>query len=79
MFILLSSVPKHPFIKSDKPSSILRALITDAMEIKLKKQEAQQREQDQDEEENSVRGGFGGRVFQLNANGARCKRECEMG
>lgn len=63
MFILLSSVLKHPFIKADKPISILRALITDAMEIKLKKQEAQQREQDQDEEENSVGGEFDGRML----------------
>ncbi|XP_020784055.1 serine/threonine-protein kinase 4-like [Boleophthalmus pectinirostris] len=45
---------QHPFIKSAKPSSILRALITDAMEIKLKRQEeAEQREQDADDDENS--------------------------
>lgn len=45
---------QHQFIKSAKPSSILRALITDAMEIKLKRQEeAEQREQDADEDENS--------------------------
>uniref|UniRef100_A0A1A8G4Q4 non-specific serine/threonine protein kinase n=1 Tax=Nothobranchius korthausae TaxID=1143690 RepID=A0A1A8G4Q4_9TELE len=43
---------QHPFIKSAKPNSILRALIQDAIEIKLKLQEeAEQREQD--EEENS--------------------------
>uniref|UniRef100_A0A667X862 non-specific serine/threonine protein kinase n=1 Tax=Myripristis murdjan TaxID=586833 RepID=A0A667X862_9TELE len=45
---------QHPFIKSAKPSSILRALITDAMEIKLKRQEeAEQREQDADDDDNS--------------------------
>uniref|UniRef100_A0A3Q4GK23 non-specific serine/threonine protein kinase n=1 Tax=Neolamprologus brichardi TaxID=32507 RepID=A0A3Q4GK23_NEOBR len=45
---------QHPFIKSAKPNSILRALITDAMEIKLKRQEEEQREQDADDDENSV-------------------------
>ncbi|KAM6979628.1 serine/threonine-protein kinase 4-like [Aplochiton taeniatus] len=45
---------QHPFIKSAKPSSILRGLITDAMEIKLKRQEeAEQREQDGDDDDNS--------------------------
>uniref|UniRef100_A0A3P9BKJ3 non-specific serine/threonine protein kinase n=2 Tax=Haplochromini TaxID=319058 RepID=A0A3P9BKJ3_9CICH len=44
---------QHPFIKSAKPNSILRALITDAMEIKLKRQEEEQREQDADDDENS--------------------------
>ncbi|KAJ8259181.1 hypothetical protein COCON_G00181930 [Conger conger] len=44
---------QHPFIKNAKSNSILKALITDAMEIKLKKMEAQQREQDQEDEENS--------------------------
>lgn len=44
---------QHPFIKGAKLNSTLRALITDAMEIKLKRQEAEQREQDQDDEENS--------------------------
>uniref|UniRef100_A0A671UFA9 non-specific serine/threonine protein kinase n=1 Tax=Sparus aurata TaxID=8175 RepID=A0A671UFA9_SPAAU len=45
---------QHPFIKSAKPNSILRALITDAMEIKLKKQEeAEQRELEADDDENS--------------------------
>ncbi|KAM4582047.1 serine/threonine-protein kinase 4-like [Fundulus diaphanus] len=44
----------HPFIKSAKPNSILRALIQDAMEIKLKRQEeAEQREQDAEDENNS--------------------------
>lgn len=46
---------QHPFIKSAKPNSILRALITDAMEIKLKRQEeAEQREQEGDDDDNSV-------------------------
>ncbi|XP_068172412.1 serine/threonine-protein kinase 4-like isoform X2 [Antennarius striatus] len=45
---------QHPFIKSSKPTSILRALIADAMEIKLKRQqEAELREQDGDEGEHS--------------------------
>ncbi|KAI9546688.1 Serine/threonine-protein kinase 4 [Dissostichus eleginoides] len=45
---------QHPFIKAAKPSSVLRALITDAMEIKLKKeQEAEQREQDAEDDDNS--------------------------
>ncbi|XP_008319427.1 serine/threonine-protein kinase 4-like isoform X2 [Cynoglossus semilaevis] len=45
---------QHPFIKSAKPSSILRSLITDAMEIKLKRQEeAEQREQDADDDEDN--------------------------
>uniref|UniRef100_A0A665UAH7 non-specific serine/threonine protein kinase n=1 Tax=Echeneis naucrates TaxID=173247 RepID=A0A665UAH7_ECHNA len=45
---------QHPFIKAPRPSSILRALITDAMEIKLKRQEeAEQREQDADDDDNS--------------------------
>lgn len=43
--------------------SILRDLINEAMDVKLKRQEAQQREVDQDDEENSVSGrpGFGRR------------------
>ncbi|XP_061583023.1 serine/threonine-protein kinase 4-like [Cololabis saira] len=45
---------QHPFIKSAKPNSILRALITDAMEIKLKRQEeAEQREQEAEDNDNS--------------------------
>ncbi|KAL7891837.1 hypothetical protein AOLI_G00013130 [Acnodon oligacanthus] len=44
---------QHPFIKNSKSNSVLRALITEAMELKLKKQEAQQREQDAEDEENS--------------------------
>lgn len=50
------SVFQHPFIKTSKPRSVLRTLISDAMEIKLKRQqEAEQREQDGEDEENSVR------------------------
>ncbi|ELK04226.1 Serine/threonine-protein kinase 4 [Pteropus alecto] len=44
---------KHPFVKSAKGVSILRDLINEAMDVKLKRQEAQQREVDQDDEENS--------------------------
>uniref|UniRef100_A0A8C6E107 non-specific serine/threonine protein kinase n=1 Tax=Moschus moschiferus TaxID=68415 RepID=A0A8C6E107_MOSMO len=44
---------QHPFVKSAKGVSILRDLINEAMDVKLKRQEAQQREVDQDEEENS--------------------------
>ncbi|KYO42164.1 hypothetical protein Y1Q_0002792 [Alligator mississippiensis] len=44
---------QHPFVKSAKGVSILRDLINEAMDVKLKRQEAQQRELDQDDEENS--------------------------
>ncbi|NXX98069.1 STK4 kinase, partial [Centropus bengalensis] len=44
---------QHPFVKSAKGVSILRDLINEAMDIKLKRQEAQQRELDQEDEENS--------------------------
>ncbi|EMP28728.1 Serine/threonine-protein kinase 4 [Chelonia mydas] len=44
---------RHPFVKSAKGASILRDLINEAMDVKLKRQEAQQRELDQDDEENS--------------------------
>ncbi|POI24536.1 hypothetical protein CIB84_011714, partial [Bambusicola thoracicus] len=44
---------QHPFVKSAKGASILRDLINEAMDIKLKRQEAQQRELDQEDEENS--------------------------
>ncbi|XP_029006907.1 serine/threonine-protein kinase 4-like [Betta splendens] len=44
---------QHPFIRSAKPNSILKALITDAMEIKMKKLEAEQREQDAEDDDNS--------------------------
>lgn len=47
---------KHPFVKSAKGVSILRDLINEAMDVKLKRQEAQQREMEQDDEENSVSG-----------------------
>lgn len=47
---------KHPFVKSAKGVSILRDLINEAMDVKLKRQEAQQREVDQDDDENSVSG-----------------------
>uniref|UniRef100_A0A287AUI9 non-specific serine/threonine protein kinase n=2 Tax=Sus scrofa TaxID=9823 RepID=A0A287AUI9_PIG len=41
---------QHPFIKNAKPVSILRDLITDAMEIKAKRHEEQQRELEEEEE-----------------------------
>ncbi|XP_006639736.1 serine/threonine-protein kinase 4 [Lepisosteus oculatus] len=44
---------QHPFIKNAKPNSILRVLINEAMDVKLKRQEALQREQDQEDDENS--------------------------
>uniref|UniRef100_A0A7N6ARG3 non-specific serine/threonine protein kinase n=1 Tax=Anabas testudineus TaxID=64144 RepID=A0A7N6ARG3_ANATE len=44
---------QHPFIKSAKPNSILRVLITDAMEIKMKRQEVEQQDQDADADDNS--------------------------
>ncbi|KAK2489636.1 hypothetical protein MC885_000310, partial [Smutsia gigantea] len=44
---------QHPFVKSAKGVSILRDLINEAMDVKLKRQEAQQREVDQDDDENS--------------------------
>lgn len=57
----LFSFLQHDFIRSAKPNSILRALITNTMEVKLKKQEeAEQRRQqealgdDDDEDDNSV-------------------------
>lgn len=56
----LVSLIQHNFIRSAKPNSILRALITDAMEVKLKRQEEaelrRQREaqDDDDEDDNSV-------------------------
>lgn len=57
-FCFLSRL-QHPFIKSSKPNSVLRALITDAMEIKQKRQEeAEQREQDAEDDDNSVQTGI---------------------
>ncbi|KAK1796329.1 hypothetical protein P4O66_009395 [Electrophorus voltai] len=50
---LLQACLLHPFIKGVKPNSVLRTLITEAMEFKLKKQEAQHREQDAEDEDNS--------------------------
>ncbi len=52
---LFVALRQHSFIKSAKPNSILRALITDAMEIKLKiQEEAEQRAQDAEDDDNSV-------------------------
>lgn len=58
---------KHPFVKSAKGVSILRDLINEAMDVKLKRQEAQQREVDHEDEENSVSGrpGFGPQALML--------------
>ncbi|XP_073925001.1 serine/threonine-protein kinase 3 isoform X2 [Castor canadensis] len=41
---------QHPFIKNAKPVSILRDLITEAMELKAKRHEEQQRELEEEEE-----------------------------
>ncbi|KAA0710499.1 Serine/threonine-protein kinase 3 [Triplophysa tibetana] len=41
---------QHPFITCAKPVTILRDLITEAMEMKAKKQEEQQRELEEDDE-----------------------------
>lgn len=54
---LYLSPPKHPFIKNAKPVSILRDLITEAMDIKAKRHQEQQRELEE-EEENSVSPGL---------------------
>ncbi|CAK6974482.1 serine/threonine-protein kinase 4-like [Scomber scombrus] len=43
---------QHPFIKAAKPNTVLRALITDAMEIKLKR-EAEEEQREQDDDDNS--------------------------
>lgn len=45
---------QHPFISQAKPVSILRDLITEAMEMKAKRQQEQQRELEE-EDDNSVR------------------------
>lgn len=50
---MITSVLQHPFITNAKPVSILRDLITEAMEMKAKKQQEQQRELEEDDE-NSV-------------------------
>lgn len=44
---------KHPFINHAKPVTILRDLITEAMEMKAKRQQEQQRELEE-EDDNSV-------------------------
>uniref|UniRef100_A0A8C4SNW1 Serine/threonine-protein kinase 3 n=1 Tax=Erpetoichthys calabaricus TaxID=27687 RepID=A0A8C4SNW1_ERPCA len=41
---------QHPFIKNAKPVSILRDLITDAMDIKAKRHQEQQRELEEEDE-----------------------------
>lgn len=54
---MLSGSPvigQHPFISQAKPVSILRDLITEAMEMKAKRQQEQQRELEE-EDDNSVR------------------------
>lgn len=55
---LLSASPlcscQHPFISQAKPVTILRDLITEAMEMKAKRQQEQQRELEE-EDDNSVR------------------------
>lgn len=56
LYLLFSVLLKHPFVKSAKGVSILQDLINEAMDVKLKRQEAQQREVDQDDDENSVSG-----------------------
>lgn len=48
------SIRQHPFITNAKPVTILRDLITEAMEMKAKRQQEQQRELEEDDE-NSVR------------------------
>uniref|UniRef100_A0A8C5P2K7 non-specific serine/threonine protein kinase n=1 Tax=Jaculus jaculus TaxID=51337 RepID=A0A8C5P2K7_JACJA len=45
---------QHPFIKNAKPVSILRDLITEAMEIKAKRHEEQQRELEEEEENSNA-------------------------
>lgn len=47
-------VGQHPFISQAKPVTILRDLITEAMEMKAKRQQEQQRELEE-EDDNSVR------------------------
>uniref|UniRef100_A0A5F9C8P2 non-specific serine/threonine protein kinase n=1 Tax=Oryctolagus cuniculus TaxID=9986 RepID=A0A5F9C8P2_RABIT len=44
---------QHPFVRNAKGVSMLRDLINEAMDVKLKRQESQQREVDQDDEDNS--------------------------
>lgn len=47
-------IGQHPFISQAKPVTILRDLITEAMEMKAKRQQEQQRELEE-EDDNSVR------------------------
>lgn len=47
-------IVQHPFISQAKPVTILRDLITEAMEMKAKRQQEQQRELEE-EDDNSVR------------------------
>lgn len=59
ILLFCASVLQHPFIKTSKPISILRTLISDAMEIKVKRQqEEEQRDQDGEDEDNSVHMSF---------------------
>ncbi|XP_069807709.1 serine/threonine-protein kinase 4-like isoform X3 [Dendropsophus ebraccatus] len=44
---------QHPFVKTTKGASILKHLINEAMEAKIKRSELQQREVEPDEEENA--------------------------
>uniref|UniRef100_A0A5F9DME0 Protein kinase domain-containing protein n=1 Tax=Oryctolagus cuniculus TaxID=9986 RepID=A0A5F9DME0_RABIT len=44
---------RHPLVRNVKGVSMLRDLIKEAMDVKLKRQESQQREVDQDDEDNS--------------------------
>lgn len=44
---------QHPFVKTTKGASILKRLINDAMEAKIKRSELQQREVEPEEEENA--------------------------
>lgn len=48
------SFRQHPFITNAKPVGILRDLITEAMDMKVKRQQEQQRELEEDDD-NSVR------------------------
>ncbi|XP_077459545.1 serine/threonine-protein kinase 4-like [Stigmatopora argus] len=45
---------QHAFVKAAKPASILRALIGDAMDIKAKRQEAEQEDNEDNSEEDEV-------------------------
>lgn len=68
---------QHPFISQAKPVTILRDLITEAMEMKAKRQQEQQRELEE-EDDNSVptnttgRGGDGIRGLCVRTDQRRC-------